>query len=248
MEGALLGASTTTGRAGADVLSGATGTTVRFNALHPDVVLFARQQAGELVVQVSEDVREAVRIMLAIGQAEGLTVVQQARAIREVVGLPPTWAAAPSNLRREIMDGHAAAATSRRLSAVEKAQIRSRIAKGTVTESFAESMQARYSESLVNRRARNIARTETLRASHHGQRMGWEQAMQDGALPRTARRVVVVTPDHRLEHWMVPGMNEGGRGIDEPFQAPEGSFMNPPFRPLCRCGVGLIFPGYEGVL
>ena len=249
LEDAFRHAATATGRAGADVLTGATGVQARFNALAPDVVLFARTQAGRLIAQdVGPGVREAVRVVIAMGQYEGLTTVQQARAIREIVGLPAPWARAPLNLRQEILDGHAAAATGRRLSAAEKAQIRSRIKAGTVTEEFADQMSRTYSQRLVNRRAQNIARTENLKAAHHGQHQGWKQAVNDGVLPQTARRIVVVTPDDRLEHWMVPGMNEGGRGMDEPFQAPEGSFLNPPFRPNCRCGVGLVFPGHAGVL
>jgi hypothetical protein len=236
----------TTGRAGADVLTGVLDVRVRFNALDPNVVMFARQQSAQLVVAVTEDVREAIRIVTAVGSAEGLTTVQQARAIREIVGLPPNWARAPLNLRNEILEGNFN--ETRRLSATDKAQIRSRIARGTVTEEFADRMQTRYSRSLLNRRAQNIARTETIRSGNHGQHEGWRQAINDGHLPDTARRHWVVTPDDLLEHWMVPGMNSDGRGMDEMFDTPEGPVLNPPSRTNCRCGVGLSFPGLRGVL
>jgi hypothetical protein len=235
-----------TGRATADVLSSVTGLSADFAVFHPNVVLYARTQAGTLIVNIADDVREAIRIVLAIGQTQGLTTVQQARAIREVVGLPPNWAAAPSNLAQELREGRFT--PTRRMSAVDKARIRSRIARGTVDEAFIAEMQSKYTLSLRNRRALNIARTETLRSSHAGQREEWRQATQQGVLPSTTRRVWIVTPDDRLEHWMVPGMNEGGRGLDELFETPEGAVLNPPSRPNCRCGTGLIFPGYEGVL
>jgi hypothetical protein len=248
MERALRGASTATGRAGADILSDVTGLSAQFNALHPNVVLFARTQAAQLVVAVSEDVKEAIRIVLALAQEQGLTTVQQARAIREVVGLPPNWANAPLNLGKELRAG--TFTESRRLSAVDKAQIRSRLAKGTVDEEFIARMQGKYAASLTNRRAKNIARTETLRSAHHGQREGWKQATAQGVLPKTARRVWIVTPDDRLrpDHAAVPGMNPGGVPLDGFFQTPLGQSMGPPLETNCRCGEGLIFPGLAGVL
>jgi hypothetical protein len=245
---ALANTAAATGRASAEILSDASGLAFRFNAFDPNVVMFARTQTAELVVAVGEDVREAIRIVVALGNEVGLTVEQQARAIREVVGLPPNWANAPLNLRRELEVGRFT--HTRRLSAVEKAQIRKRIREGTIDEAFISRMERRYAESLRNRRALNIARTETLRASHHGQRVSWRQATRDGVLPATARRMFIVTPDDRLRetHAAVPGMNPDGVGLDEPFRTPLGSFMDPPIEVNCRCGVGLVFPGLTGVL
>lgn len=237
-----------TGQAGAEVLSGVTGIEVGFNSVHPNVVMFARAQAAELVKQVTEDVQEAIRIVVATAQAEGLTTVQQARAIREVVGLPPNWVNAPLNLARELREG--TFTETRRLSAIDKAQIRKRIREGTVDEAFVEQMERRYAESLTNRRALNIARTETQRAANHGQREGWKQARDQGVLPDTARRVWIVTPDDRLRetHAAVPTLNPGGVGLEEPFETPLGAVMGPPLETNCRCGEGLIFPGQPGVI
>jgi hypothetical protein len=248
LQRALLGASTATGRAGADVLTDAVGFRVRFNAIDANVVLYARRQAAQLVVAVSGDVRESIRIVVALGSQIGLTVEQQARAIREVVGLPPNWANAPLNLGIELRDGRFS--TSRRMSAADKQQIRSRLAKGTVDEAFVARMQGRYAASLRNRRALNIARTETLRAAHFGQREGWRQAMREGSLPSNVRRTWIVTPDDRLRetHAAVPGMNPDGVGVDEPFRTPLGLSLGPPLEVNCRCGEGLIFPGLGGVL
>lgn len=231
-----------TGRAGADVLTGVTGIEVGFNQVHPNVVMFAREQAATLVVQVTEDVREAVRIVLAAGQTEGLTTVQQARAIRQVVGLPPNWANAPMNLARELREGTFTA--SRRLSAIDKAQIRKRLREGTMTEDFIDGVQKRYADSLTNRRALNIARTETMRSANHGTREGWRQAREQGALPETARRMWIVTPDDRLRpsHAAIPGMNPDGVPIDGgTYNTPLGPSDGPPLETNCRCGEGLVF-------
>jgi len=246
LEGVFLRTANATGTAGLDVLEDVTGLASSFNQFDPRTVLFARDQAGTLIVQLSDDVREAVRIVLAVGSGQGLTTVQQARAIREIVGLPPNWVRAPLNLGQELREGRFTA--TRRLSAVDKARIRKRLANGTMAEAFIEEMEGKYRQSLLNRRAQNIARTETLRSSHHGQHIGWKQAVEEGVLPSNVRRAWVVTPDDRLEHGEVPGMNRGGRGMDEMFDTPEGAVLNPPSRPNCRCGIGLIFPGRPGVL
>lgn len=236
---------TVTGTAGADALGELLGVEVSFNARHPNTVLFARTQTARLVVAVGEEVKEAIRIITAAGADIGLTTTQQARAIREIVGLPPNWAAAPANLADDLRNGRVGSATSRRLSAVDKAKIRSRIAAGTVTEEFVEEMMSNYTRSLTNRRALNIARTETLRAAHGGQRESWRQAADAGVIPRDVRRHWIVTPDERLreEHAAVIDMNPEGVGLDEPFETPLGPVFDPPLDVLCRCGVGLEFTG-----
>ena len=245
---ALTRTSTATGRAGADILAEALGVSVQFNSADPNVVLFARTQVAELVVAVTEDVREAIRLVVALGSQLGITNVQQARAIRQVVGLPPNWAEAPLNLAAELRAGRFT--STRRLSAVDKAMIRSRLAKGTMDESFIQKMQIKYANSLRNRRALNIARTETARAGTHGQMEGWRQAIRQGVLPRDTRRVWVVTPDDRLrpDHAAVPRLNPDGVRLDEPFRTPLGPSMGPPLEVNCRCSLGLVFPGYRGVL
>jgi hypothetical protein len=234
---------TASGTTGAEVLSDYLGVSVQFNAVDADAVIYARTQVGRLVVQVSDDVRATIRGIVAAGQEYGLPIRTQARLIHQTVGLPPNWSRAPANLAREIREGQAAAATSRRLSAVDKARIRSRIARGTVDDAFVREMSERYTHSLRRRRGLNIARTETMDAANTGQRESWRQAARDGQLPRTARRDVVVTPDERLRvsHAEVPGMNPNGVGLDEPFDTPWGALMGPPWEPLCRCSETLRF-------
>jgi hypothetical protein len=239
------------GTAGAELLASATGLEFEFNVVDPRAVLYARGRAAELIVGVTEDVKEAVRIITATGQSQGLTVAEQARAIREVVGLPPNWVDAPLNLAKELREGRFT--RTRRLSAVDKRQIESRLAKGTLDEPFIRKMQERYAESLRNRRAQTIARTETQAAAAEGQRIGWRDAQKRGVLPKTARRIAIVTPDERLrpDHARVPGMNPGGVALDQPYDTPWGLQMGPPWPAdpyNCRCGEGLIFPGLPGVL
>lgn len=230
------------GRANARILSDVLRGTVIFNGLDPNTVLFARTQTAELVRGVGAATKEAIRNVIAAGAEHGLTVTQQARAIRAVVGLPPSWSAAPVNFAQELRDGQIAAATSRRLSKTDVRRIETAARRGAITEDFVEEMQTKYAASLTQRRALNIARTETMRAANGGQLEAWRQAVAQGQLPRTARRFVIVTPDDRLRytHAQVPGMNPEGVPLDEPFDTPWGRLMSPPWEPLCRCGFGLI--------
>lgn len=240
VQGPLHSAVVAGGQGGAETLA-AEGLAVTFNAAHPNVALQAQLIAAQLVVGIPKDTKRVIAEVVALGSQQGLTTAQQARAIREVVGLPPNWAQAPLRLADEIRTGRVAAATGRRLSATAKQQIRSRVARGTVTSSFVQRMQSEYTRSLINRRSLNIARTESLRAAHAGLHESWVQGMQQGAIPQTARRFWLVTPDSRLspEHARIPRMNPNGRGIREPFFTPDGSFLYPPSRPNCRCSVGL---------
>lgn len=235
-----------TGTASAKTLT-AGGYSLGFNATHPNVILYARDQSATLVRGVTATAREAIRTVIALGAQEGLTIEAQARAIREVVGLPPSWAASPLHLEQELRRGDAAAATARRLSAVDKQQIRSRIAAGTVDEKFIAECRARYTASLINRRALNIARTETIGAANWGQQESWRQGVAGGHIPRGAKRFWLATPSSTLCHHCaeIPGLNPSGRGIEEPFLTPFGERMLPPAHPNCRCGIGLAMPPRE---
>lgn len=115
----LLEAAQTVGRTSAATLA-AHGVTMTFQASHPNVIHFARTQSSELVASVPRDVKAIIREVVARGAERGMTVAEQARAIRQVVGLPPNWVQAPLSLEDDLRNGREGAATSRRLSAATK--------------------------------------------------------------------------------------------------------------------------------
>lgn len=193
----LIAATRSTGTEGARIMTRA-GVGMRFNAAHPNVAAFAREQAADLVRDIPKQAKRIIGEVIARGASAGLTIEEQARAIREVVGLPPAWARAPQALAEDLREGRISAATGRRLSAATKQQIRSRANAGTLTDSFIKTVTKEYSESLVNRRALNIARTESHRAANHGLVESWKQAQAQGVLPEGARRFWIITPDDRL--------------------------------------------------
>lgn len=252
-----------TGQANASVLSEVLGVEFSFRATDPNAILYARQQSSLLVKQIEDDVREAIRIIVAAGQQYGLTVAEQATAIREVVGLPSVWASAPVNFGRELAAGEVSYERllhDPRLPPAQRRGMRNRVKREiqdavdsgrNLDPAWRASQVRRYAENLRSRRALNIARTETLQAANFGQRESWRQAQSENVLPQTARRMWVVTPDDRLRetHAEVPGMNPDGVPIDGGvYDTPLGPSGGPPLEVNCRCSEGLVFPGFEGVL
>jgi hypothetical protein len=230
------------------------GIAATFNAIHANVILYAQTKAAQLVTSIPEDVREAIRLIVSLGAAGRATVQQQARLIKEVVGLPRNWVLAPlrfgDELREIMRTGVREYGTfTRRLSGADMAMIRSRIEAGELTPAFINDMEALYAQRLIAARAETIARTETLGAANWGAQESWRQAVQDGGLPGEVKQFWIVTPDDRLCPICVeiPGMNPDGVGLGEPFETPEGPVEGPPApHPNCRCSVGLVLPGVTG--
>lgn len=251
LSGALRQTFSATGDAAAGVMSEALDLDFSFDARDPLATQFVRTQAGDLIKNITDDQLLGVRGVLGRAFVEGIPPRRAARHIHGIVGIRQDWAQAPLNMAQEIREGQAAAATSRRLDAATKQRIRQRIRADTVTEDFINDVTETYRHSLRRRRARDIARTETIRASSAGQQAGFEQAQRRGALPDTARRFWVVTPDDRLRetHAAIPGMNPNGVKISEPFDTPMGARMYPPAGVNCRCSVSLApNPGESGVI
>lgn len=229
----------------------ANGISITFNAIHANVILYAQQKAAELVTSIPEDVRETIRLITSLGAAGRATVMQQARMIKEVVGLPRNWVLAPlrfgDELRTLMREGTRDYGTfTRRLSGADMTMIRSRIEAGELTPEFINDMEALYAQRLIAARAETIARTESLGAANWGAQESWRQAVREGDLPTDVKQFWIVTPDDRLCAICseIPGMNPDGVGLDEAFATPEGSVDGPPApHPNCRCSIGLVLPG-----
>lgn len=247
------------GEAVATELSDSLNVTFSFDSTNPNSILAARRNAGTLIKRVSEESRLAVRGLIGDSFSSGVTPQETARRIRSVVGLRRDHARAVVNFREDLrtvqnLSGQEAIdlaedAVDRRLDAVTKQKIRSAARKGQMTDELIDEATDTYGKSLLNRRANDIARTETIRASHAGQQETWRQAAQEGHIDRNeARRVWIVTPDDRLResHAAIPMMNPNGVGMDEPFQTPMGAMMYPPAGVNCRCSVSLAPGGLSG--
>lgn len=220
---------------------------------NPEAVRFLRETLPTMIREVGEETQRAVQLAVVRGFEEGRPAPLIAREIRDSIGLTQKQSLAVGNFRRQLETGelgNGQAPWARRLSAAERQQARSMFNAAAVGDPVAQSrintLVNRYHDSLVNRRAKNIARTEVHRAFTEGQQELWRQAEERGLIDaNVTRRVWIVTPDDRLrpDHAAIPGMNEGGVGLREPFETPFGPIMGPsdPVEELinCRCTVAL---------
>jgi hypothetical protein len=167
--------------------------------------------------QVTADQATAVRDIVTGAFQQGGHPVEQARMIRNIVGLLPRQAQAVVNYRDALtQEGRASDQLNR--------------------------MVDRYQGKLLNRRAQTIARTETIRAANAGQQAAWRQAADDQLLNRvTARQQWIVTPDDRLCPFCaaVPDLNPDGVELDGTFESELGPVEGPPLHPNCRCALTL---------
>lgn len=198
-------------------------TVLRFDLLNPRAVEFIRRYEFSLIEGIQRKSREGIRRVILNAFEYGGHPYEQAKEIVNFIGLTDRQAMALDNYR-EMLD--------------DEGQ----------SQGFINRAVKAYQERLLDSRAKSIARTETIRASSLGQQALWEQAEERGLLDRTkTRREWIVTPDDRLCSTCaaIPDLNEGGVGLDEPFQLPDDAdethVMEPPAHPNCRCATALVF-------
>jgi hypothetical protein len=189
---------------------------LRFDLLNPHSVEFIRQYRFNLIRQVGEQTQMAIRAIIERAFQEGLHPYRSARLIKPLVGLTERHGRAVMRYYAQLLaDG--------------------------VTLERADVLAKRYANRLHNYRARNIARTETMRAANAGQQLLWEQGVEEGLInPARTMREWIVTPDDRLCKFCEP-MDTQKVGMDEDFQSDLGPVHEPPLHPSCRCAISLHF-------
>jgi hypothetical protein len=205
------------GRIGKEALE-ESGLRLRFDISNELAEKWAATRSGEMIVEITDSVREGVRDIMERAFSEGRPPRETAKDIRTIVGL-----------------------TERQTRAVDK--FWDELVEDGVPEDKIERRVAKYAEAQLKRRSLVIARTETIRASNEGQQEIWQEAVQEGLLdPARTRRVWMVTDDDRLDKNICEPMDEQMVGLNEPFITGEGEeVMKPPAHPQCRCSTGLVF-------
>lgn len=183
-----------------------------FDATNPEAVAWVRAHAGELVTQVTDETRAAIRAIIDRSFTEGIPPRDAARLIRPLVGL-----------------------TERDAMAVITARMRW-LEAGVSAEEVARRAE-RYAGRLHRRRALTIARNETMVASNRGQLELWRQAVEAGSLRRTMHKTWIIADDERTCDQCVP-LDGIHAPVLEPFA--ETGTMGPPAHVQCRCTTGLI--------
>lgn len=187
--------------------------TMRFDLTNPAAVRAVDTEVANLVRQITEESRGAIRDLVRQSVQGAFDVRQLARQVRGSIGLTSQYALAVDRYHQHLLDGGMRAG---------RAMLRSQA----------------YADRLLRHRATTIARTEVIRATNAGQQAVWNDAQLEGLLPTDTQRVWIVTPDDRLCERCAP-MDGQTVGLHEPFQSDEGPVPYPPLHPQCRCTMGL---------
>lgn len=189
---------------------------IRFDAMNPHAAQFARSRTGDLITQINESQREAVRNLVETSVSNGRTVQDIARDIRNVVGLRTDQVNALSNYRERIT------------------------LRGKFTPDQIERKVTRYADALLRQRGELIARTEVLQAANMGQIESWHEAQRQGVLGNEWRKKWITTPDELLCPECEAMDDEMAEFGDEFNNGEGGITMSPPLHPNCRCSIVLV--------
>lgn len=201
-----------------------------FNLDNPAVIRWVESNTAQHILGIENETKLAVRDIVRRGFIEGNPPREQARLIREIVGLTERDAGAVAAFKQGLTE----ADTPRRL---------------------VDSQVERMSNRLRNRRAEMIARTETVNAANRGQLEAWKEAADQGLIdPTVTRRVWIATDDARtcpicneLDGKTVGfvdafPVNQSAIEVGRPKSVfPDHDGLAPPAHVACRCSTGLVF-------
>lgn len=190
--------------------------TYRFDADRPEARAWAEKEAGNLIVEITEEQRAVVRGIVGRSQSGEFTVAQVARQVRGSIGLTERQAGWVENFRQRQID----AATARGIPAEQAA---------TVVQSSVD----RYHKRIHRYRSETIARTETIRASSEGRQQAWQQGIDEGFISPNAMKQWIVEFDGCQ-------ICQGNGALGQIPLKDEFPTGEPPAHPNCRCDVILV--------
>jgi hypothetical protein len=233
-----------------------------FDVKAPGAEAFLRNYTANLITQISDETRAAVRQVLAplqSGQDPMLTGntpeklaldlvgrINRATGHREggILGLTREQAAWGANYEAELTGVPKASALTRKLrdQRFDPAVRRAIAADQPIPAKTRQAMIAAYRNRTLRMRANTIAVNEASTIMHSSQVEAWDQAIRRGAATESqVRRFWITAGDDRVRpsHAAVPGMNPEGVGLHAAFNTPKGPTMQPgwAFDPGCRCRV-----------
>jgi len=224
------------------------GTDVRFDLMNPKSVEILRAYEFELIRDITQETVEGIRDVVLRAFQEGGHPYEQAREIRDVIGLTARQEQAVDNFRRALESGvpqdmRRALERELRDHRFDPTLLRALSSEQRLPRARIDQMVARYRERYLKHRAEVIARTETIRAANLGQQALWRQAVDQGLIPPGAERVWITAGDERTCDFCGPldGMTVG---LEDYFSSAANNrsytTLTPPLHPQCRCSLGLV--------
>lgn len=212
-----------------------------FQVLDPRTQDYLGRVLPNLIREVTDETRNAVRLVIEEAYNTGLGPRAAARQIRNAIGLTQRQAQAVVNFRAglvQTIETDSPIATLHTQWSASRDVVHSERA---LTLANVDTLTERYQRRLVMGRALNIARTEGIRAINFGQAELWKEAARVGALDRTVDLLQwITTPDERACVICLP-MHGTTQPIGGSFEAGGGGFVEyPPAHPQCRCAVIMV--------
>lgn len=206
---------------------------ISFDSLGDRAVRNIKAAGFKTITEIAESTKAGLRILVSEGLDKNLTLPEQARQIRQLIGLTDAQMIAVSNFRRQLETRQLLGLTppdERRLNAIEQSMVRRHMREGHFSQQQIDSMVETYYIRLRNMRAEAIARTESLNAVNNGQLELWEQGLDQGVFnDNTERKFWVTARDERVRrtHRAIPAMNPDGVKIRSQFVTPFGLVNGP---------------------
>ena len=141
------------------------GMGISFDKSDPRAVAWARMRGSRMIAQITDEQMERIRVIISNAIANGVTVPEAAREIRQVVGLHDRWQRAVNNTYERNRE----------------ALLRDGLKPERAMRVAAERAE-RQRVKLIRARALNIARTEIAAAQNYGTYLGWIEAGEKGLL------------------------------------------------------------------
>lgn len=219
---------------------------VSFNQVNASAVTEMQRNQLRLIQGLTEAQRQATSRALVEGVAGGLNPRQQARLIRDSIGLTARQEGAVRNFRRLLEAGSSEALTRELRDRRFDRTVERAIREGTsLDKTSIDRMVSRYRERSVAFRAETIARTESLRSVNEGNDRMYGQAIEDGTL-RTDQltRIWNTARDERVRG-SHRSMHSQRREVEQDFVSGNGALLRLPGDPSapasetirCRCVV-----------
>lgn len=189
-----------------------------FQIDNPFVNTWINNHTAELVAQVTDETRRAIRSVITEAFQNGDPPRKAAMRIRSMIGLTDRDAKAVMRRWKELS------------------------ADSSITEARVAKMTDEYAQSLLRRRALNIARTETVTAANRGVQIAWQEAQRQGSLLPGVHQEWIAAVDSPRTCAVCLELDSQQVPVGQPFYSPSlGRFLlSPPAHPSCRCAVGLV--------
>lgn len=198
-----------------------TEVTVRtlFDLVDKGAVNWARTESSQLIVNISQEVRSNVQMMVSNAVSGQFTREGLARQISMIIPLHDKWASAVVTRQQNLLDTFLKDGMS-----LSDAQGKALV------------MSERYAERLTRTRAQTIARTESAMAAGEGRMNAWNSLISQGILNADAQKIWLTAEDEAVCPICEP-LDQQTASINDEF-AFGGETI--PAHPNCRCDVALL--------